>query len=116
LASSPLKLSGGQQQRVAIARALAMQPKVMLFDEVTSALDPELIGEVLAVMKGLADDGMTMVVVTHEMQFAREIANRIVFMDGGAVVEEGDPKRLFSAPTTERLRAFLKRYRDSYLL
>jgi polar amino acid transport system ATP-binding protein len=112
----PMKLSGGQQQRVAIARALAMQPKVMLFDEVTSALDPELIGEVLAVMKGLADDGMTMLVVTHEMQFAREIANRIVFMDGGTVVEEGDPKRLFSAPATERLRAFLKRYRDSYLL
>jgi polar amino acid transport system ATP-binding protein len=112
----PVKLSGGQQQRVAIARALAMQPKVMLFDEVTSALDPELIGEVLAVMKGLAEDGMTMVVVTHEMQFAREIANRIVFMDGGAIVEEGDPKRLFSAPATERLRAFLRRYRDSYLL
>jgi polar amino acid transport system ATP-binding protein len=112
----PVKLSGGQQQRVAIARALAMQPKVMLFDEVTSALDPELIGEVLAVMKGLADDGMTMVVVTHEMQFAREIANRIVFMDGGAIVEEGEPKRLFSAPATERLRTFLTRYRASYLL
>jgi polar amino acid transport system ATP-binding protein len=112
----PVKLSGGQQQRVAIARALAMQPKVMLFDEVTSALDPELIGEVLAVMKSLADEGMTMVVVTHEMQFAREIANRIVFVDGGAIVEEGDPKRLFSAPATERLRAFLKRYRESYLL
>jgi len=112
----PVKLSGGQQQRVAIARALAMQPKVMLFDEVTSALDPELVGEVLAVMKSLADDGMTMVVVTHEMQFAREIANRIVFMDEGAIVEEGDPKRLFSAPATERLRAFLKRYRESYLL
>ena len=112
----PAKLSGGQQQRVAIARALAMQPKVMLFDEVTSALDPELVGEVLAVMKSLAEDGMTMVVVTHEMQFAREIANRIVFMDEGAIVEEGDPKRLFSAPATERLRAFLKRYRESYLL
>jgi polar amino acid transport system ATP-binding protein len=112
----PAKLSGGQQQRVAIARALAMQPKLMLFDEVTSALDPELVGEVLGVMKSLADDGMTMVVVTHEMQFAREIANRIVFMDEGAIVEEGDPKRLFSAPATERLRAFLKRYRESYLL
>jgi ABC-type polar amino acid transport system ATPase subunit len=112
----PAKLSGGQQQRVAIARALAMQPKLMLFDEVTSALDPELVGEVLGVMKSLADDGMTMVVVTHEMQFAREIANRIVFMDDGAIVEEGDPKRLFSAPATERLRAFLKRYRESYLL
>jgi polar amino acid transport system ATP-binding protein len=112
----PVRLSGGQQQRVAIARALAMQPKLMLFDEVTSALDPELVGEVLAVMKSLADDGMTMVVVTHEMQFAREIADRIVFMDEGAIVEEGDPKRLFSAPATERLRAFLKRYRESYLL
>jgi polar amino acid transport system ATP-binding protein len=112
----PAKLSGGQQQRVAIARALAMQPKLMLFDEVTSALDPELVGEVLAVMKGLADDGMTMVVVTHEMQFAREIAHRIVFMDEGAIVEEGEPKRLFSAPATERLKAFLRRYRESYLL
>jgi ABC-type polar amino acid transport system ATPase subunit len=112
----PAKLSGGQQQRVAIARALAMQPKVMLFDEVTSALDPELVGEVLAVMKSLAEDGMTMVVVTHEMQFAREIANRVVFMDGGAIVEQGDPKSLFSAPATERLQTFLKRYRASYLL
>jgi polar amino acid transport system ATP-binding protein len=112
----PARLSGGQQQRVAIARALAMQPKLMLFDEVTSALDPELVGEVLAVMKTLADDGMTMVVVTHEMQFAREIAHRVIFMDDGAIVEEGDPKRLFSAPVTERLRAFLKRYRESYLL
>jgi polar amino acid transport system ATP-binding protein len=112
----PAKLSGGQQQRVAIARALAMQPKVMLFDEVTSALDPELVGEVLAVMKSLAEDGMTMVVVTHEMQFAREIANRVVFMDGGTIVEQGDPKSLFSAPTTERLQTFLKRYRASYLL
>ena len=112
----PANLSGGQQQRVAIARALAMQPKLMLFDEVTSALDPELVGEVLAVMKGLADDGMTMVVVTHEMQFAREIADRIVFMDEGAIVEEGEPKRLFSAPATERLKAFLRRYRESYLL
>jgi polar amino acid transport system ATP-binding protein len=112
----PARLSGGQQQRVAIARALAMQPKLMLFDEVTSALDPELVGEVLAVMKSLADDGMTMVVVTHEMQFAREIAKRVIFMDEGAIVEEGDPKRLFSAPATERLRAFLKRYRESYLL
>jgi polar amino acid transport system ATP-binding protein len=112
----PAKLSGGQQQRVAIARALAMQPKVMLFDEVTSALDPELVGEVLAVMKSLAEDGMTMVVVTHEMQFAREIANRVVFMDGGVIVEQGDPKSLFSAPATERLQTFLKRYRASYLL
>jgi ABC-type polar amino acid transport system ATPase subunit len=112
----PARLSGGQQQRVAIARALAMQPKLMLFDEVTSALDPELVGEVLAAMKSLAEDGMTMVVVTHEMQFAREIANRVIFMDEGVIVEEGDPKRLFSAPATERLRAFLKRYQESYLL
>jgi ABC-type polar amino acid transport system ATPase subunit len=112
----PVKLSGGQQQRVAIARALAMQPKVMLFDEVTSALDPELVGEVLGVMKQLAEDGMTMVVVTHEMQFARELANRVVFIDEGSIVEEGDPKRLFSEPATDRLRAFLKRYRASYLL
>ncbi len=112
----PLKLSGGQQQRVAIARALAMQPKVMLFDEVTSALDPELVGEVLTVMKQLARDGMTMVVVTHEMQFARDIANRVIFMDEGLIVEQGSPKELFSNPSTDRLRAFLKRYRESYLL
>jgi ABC-type polar amino acid transport system ATPase subunit len=112
----PLKLSGGQQQRVAIARALAMQPKVMLFDEITSALDPELVGEVLTVMKQLARDGMTMLVVTHEMQFARDIANRIIFMDEGVVVEQGSPKDLFSNPSADRLRAFLKRYRDSYLL
>jgi len=112
----PLKLSGGQQQRVAIARALAMQPKVMLFDEVTSALDPELVGEVLTVMKQLAHDGMTMVVVTHEMQFARDIANRVIFMDEGVIVEQGSPKELFSNPSTDRLRAFLRRYRESYLL
>lgn len=112
----PAKLSGGQQQRVAIARALAMQPKVMLFDEVTSALDPELVGEVLAVIKNLARDGMTMVVVTHEMQFARDIANRIIFMDEGVIVEQGHPKEVFSNPSTDRLRAFLKRYRESYLL
>ena len=112
----PAKLSGGQQQRVAIARALAMQPKVMLFDEVTSALDPELVGEVLAVMKNLAREGMTMVVVTHEMQFARDIANRMIFMDEGVIVEQGNPKEVFSNPSTDRLRAFLKRYRESYLL
>jgi ABC-type polar amino acid transport system ATPase subunit len=112
----PARLSGGQQQRVAIARALAMQPKLMLFDEVTSALDPELVGEVLAVMKNLAEDGMTMVVVTHEMQFAREIAKRVIFMDEGVIVEQGDPKCLFSVPATDRLRGFLKRYRESYLL
>ncbi|MDQ2682457.1 MAG: ATP-binding cassette domain-containing protein, partial [Chloroflexota bacterium] len=108
--SYPNKLSGGQQQRVAIARALAMQPKVMLFDEVTSALDPELVGEVLNVMRDLArTSGVTMIVVTHEMQFAREVADRVVFMDGGLIVEEGEPNTLFANPATERLRAFLSR-------
>jgi polar amino acid transport system ATP-binding protein len=110
----PIRLSGGQQQRVAIARALAMDPKIMLFDEVTSALDPELVGEVLAAMQQLAGDGMTMVVVTHEMSFARDIADRIVFMDGGVIVEEGKPDQLLFAPRTERVRAFLKRYNDRY--
>jgi len=110
----PVRLSGGQQQRVAIARALAMDPKIMLFDEVTSALDPELVGEVLAAMQQLARDGMTMVVVTHEMSFARDVADRIVFMDGGMIVEEGKPEQLFSAPRTERVRQFLKRYNDRY--
>jgi polar amino acid transport system ATP-binding protein len=110
----PARLSGGQQQRVAIARALAMDPKIMLFDEVTSALDPELVGEVLAAMQQLARNGMTMVVVTHEMSFARDIADRIVFMDGGIVVEQGKPEQLLSSPTTERVRAFLKRYNDRY--
>jgi ABC-type polar amino acid transport system ATPase subunit len=104
----PLRLSGGQQQRVAIVRALAMEPKVMLFDEVTSALDPELVEEVLAAMKQLAREGMTMVVVTHEMQFARDVAHRVVFMDEGAVVEQGDPGNLFSNPQSVRLRTFLK--------
>jgi polar amino acid transport system ATP-binding protein len=113
-AEYPIRLSGGQQQRVAIARALAMDPKIMLFDEVTSALDPELVGEVLAAMQQLASDGMTMVVVTHEMSFARDIADRIVFMDGGVIVEEGKPDQLFFAPQTERVRAFLKRYNDRY--
>lgn len=103
----PTTLSGGQQQRVAIARALAMQPKVMLFDEVTSALDPELVKEVLDVMKQLAAEGMTMLVVTHEMGFAREVADRVVFMDGGVVVEEGTPNRLFDNPVNERTRKFL---------
>src|SRR5438093_135245 len=98
----PSRLSGGQQQRVAIARALAMQPKLMLFDEPTSALDPELVGEVLDVMKSLAADGMTMIVVTHEMGFAREVARRAVFMDGGVIVEEGSPADLMSAPQHER--------------
>ncbi len=110
----PARLSGGQQQRVAIARALAMDPKIMLFDEVTSALDPELVGEVLAAMQQLARNGMTMVVVTHEMSFARDIANRIVFMDGGVIVEQGQPEQVFFNPKTERVRLFLKRYNDRY--
>ena len=112
----PVRLSGGQQQRVAIARALAMEPKLMLFDEVTSALDPELVGEVLAVIKQLAEDGMTMVLVTHEMQFARDVADTIVFMAEGTIVEQGPPKTLFANPQSDRLRAFLKRYREAYLL
>jgi polar amino acid transport system ATP-binding protein len=110
----PARLSGGQQQRVAIARALAMDPKIMLFDEVTSALDPELVGEVLAAMQELARAGMTMVVVTHEMSFARDIADRIVFMDGGVIVEQGKPDQLLFSPATDRVRAFLKRYNDRY--
>ena len=105
----PAQLSGGQQQRVAIARALAMEPKIMLFDEPTSALDPELVGDVLAVMKNLAEEGMTMVVVTHEMGFAREVGDRVIFMDGGVVVEEGDPHAIFDAPREERTRAFLNK-------
>ncbi|MDB5405844.1 MAG: glutamine transporter ATP-binding protein [Rhodospirillales bacterium] len=105
----PSELSGGQQQRVAIARALAMEPSVMLFDEVTSALDPELVGEVLAVLRGLARDGMTMLVVTHEMSFAREVSDRVVFMDGGLVVEEGRPDALLMHPRHERTKAFLRR-------
>jgi polar amino acid transport system ATP-binding protein len=103
----PSQLSGGQQQRVAIARALAMRPKLMLFDEVTSALDPELIKEVLDTMKSLADEGMTMVVVTHEMGFAREVGTRLLFMDDGKVLEDGDPKAVFSNPKDERTKAFL---------
>ncbi|WP_404427190.1 amino acid ABC transporter ATP-binding protein [Ureibacillus chungkukjangi] len=103
----PQQLSGGQQQRVAIARALAMKPKVMLFDEPTSALDPEMVKEVLDVMKQLAHEGMTMVVVTHEMGFAREVADRVVFMDGGYIVEQGQPEKLFDAPQNERTKAFL---------
>jgi len=106
--SYPSQLSGGQQQRVAIARALAMEPKVMLFDEVTSALDPELVGEVIGVMRDLAADGMTMLVVTHEMRFARDTAHRVVFMSDGRVVEEGDPKQIFSAPRHERTKQFLQ--------
>jgi len=103
----PNQLSGGQQQRVAIARALAMQPKLMLFDEPTSALDPELVGDVLDVMRGLAEDGMTMVVVTHEMGFAREVGDSLVFMDGGVVVEAGKPKEVLTKPQHERTRTFL---------
>ena len=109
--SYPRELSGGQQQRVAIARALAMNPKIMLFDEPTSALDPELVGEVLGVMKDLAREGMTMVVVTHEMAFAREVADRVIFMDQGIIVEEGTPAEIFEAPTQERTQIFLKRIR-----
>ncbi len=104
----PSKLSGGQKQRVAIARALAMKPQVMLFDEPTSALDPELVGEVLRVMKQLAEEGMTMLIVTHEMGFAREVADRVVFVDQGVIVEEGSPEELFKKPQTERLRLFLR--------
>ncbi|GAA4600092.1 polar amino acid transport system ATP-binding protein [Actinoplanes octamycinicus] len=105
----PGQLSGGQQQRVAIARALAMRPKLMLFDEPTSALDPELVGEVLEVMKGLARDGMTMIVVTHEIGFAREVADEVVFMDGGVVVEKGRPDEVITNPQQERTKAFLSK-------
>ncbi|WP_026565275.1 amino acid ABC transporter ATP-binding protein [Bacillus sp. UNC41MFS5] len=106
----PHELSGGQKQRVAIARALAMQPKVILFDEPTSALDPELVGEVLAVIKKLADEGMTMIIVTHEMGFAKEVGDRVIFMDGGYIVESGSPKELFENPESERLKQFLSRF------
>jgi polar amino acid transport system ATP-binding protein len=105
----PNQLSGGQQQRVAIARALAMQPKLMLFDEPTSALDPELVGDVLDVMRGLAQDGMTMVVVTHEMGFAREVGDSLVFMDGGVIVEAGNPREVLANPQHERTKAFLSK-------
>jgi glutamine transport system ATP-binding protein len=105
----PAHLSGGQQQRVAIARALALQPKALLFDEPTSALDPELVGEVLEVMKQLAREGMTMMVVTHEMGFAREVANRVIFMDEGRIVEEGAPEQIFREPREERTRSFLRK-------
>jgi len=105
----PDNLSGGQKQRVAIARALAMQPKVMLFDEPTSALDPELIGEVLEVMKQLAKEGMTMIVVTHEMSFARDVADRVIVMDDGRIVEEGTPTKIFTDPSEQRTKSFLKK-------
>jgi polar amino acid transport system ATP-binding protein len=104
----PIELSGGQQQRVAIARALAMKPKVMLFDEPTSALDPEMINEVLNVMKDLAREGMTMLCVTHEMSFAREVADRVIFMDGGEILEQGTPEHFFTNPQHDRTKAFLK--------
>ena len=107
----PAQLSGGQQQRVAIARALAMDPKLMLFDEPTSALDPELVGEVLAVMKKLASGGMTMIVVTHEMGFAREVADELVFMDGGVIVESGPPREILANPQHDRTKAFLSKVR-----
>ncbi len=104
------KLSGGQKQRVAIARALCMEPEIMLFDEPTSALDPEIVGEVLDVMKKLAADGMTMVVVTHEMAFAKEVSDRVLFMDGGVILEQGSPAQVFGSPQQERTREFLSRY------
>jgi polar amino acid transport system ATP-binding protein len=109
IAAYPNQLSGGQQQRVAIARALAMQPRIMLFDEPTSALDPEMVGEVLAVMQALAEEGMTMVIVTHEMGFARQVADRVLFLDEGLIVEQGSPAHIFDAPREERTRRFLSR-------
>lgn len=110
----PSQLSGGQQQRVGIARAIAVNPDVLLFDEPTSALDPELIGEVLTVMKKLAKEGATMIVVTHEMSFAQEVASKVIFMDGGVIVEEGSPKQIFSAPKEERTEQFLRRIIHDY--
>jgi putative lysine transport system ATP-binding protein len=109
LKAKPKQLSGGQKQRVAIARALSMEPDVLLFDEPTSALDPEMVGEVLKVMKELADEGLTMLVVTHEMGFAKEVSDRVVFMDQGVIVEEGSPEQIFNNPTQERTKEFLKR-------
>lgn len=109
LNAKPSQLSGGQKQRVAIARALSMEPEVMLFDEPTSALDPEMVGEVLKVMKELAESGLTMLIVTHEMEFAKEVSDRIVFMDKGVIAEEGSPEQIFNDPTQERTREFLKR-------
>ena len=106
----PRQISGGQKQRVAIARALAMEPEILLFDEPTSALDPEMVGEVLEVMQNLASEGMTMLVVTHEMAFARDVSNRVVFMADGVICEEGEPKQLFSNPRQQRTREFLKRF------
>jgi polar amino acid transport system ATP-binding protein len=108
----PAQLSGGQQQRVGIARAVAMEPKLLLLDEITSALDPELVGEVLQVVRGLADEGMTMLVVTHEMAFAREVSDRVVFMDGGQIVAQGPPEEIFERHPSKRLRAFLARFQQ----
>ena len=108
----PCQLSGGQQQRVAIARALALKPSILFFDEPTSALDPELTGEVLKVIRQLAEDKMTMVVVTHEMPFARAVSNRVIFMDGGVIVEQGDPEKVFGDPTQERTKQFLRNYQQ----
>ena len=108
--SYPAQLSGGQQQRIAIARALAMQPDIMLFDEPTSALDPEMVGEVLKIMQDLAREGLTMIVVTHEMEFARDVSHRVIFMDKGVIAEEGKPEDLFTNPKEERTKEFLKRY------
>lgn len=110
----PSQLSGGQQQRVGIARALALEPEVILFDEPTSALDPELVGEVLAVIRRIAKEGITMIIVTHEMGFAQDVANHVVFMDGGVIVEEGNPAELFGNPKEERTKQFLKRFTTEY--
>jgi L-cystine transport system ATP-binding protein len=111
----PAALSGGQQQRVGIARALAMDPKVILFDEVTSALDPERVGEVLKVIRQLARDGLTMIIVTHEMQFAKEISDQVMFVDEGHIVEKGAPLQIFESPKTQRLSSFLQRFNDSQI-
>ncbi|MEG1283132.1 MAG: amino acid ABC transporter ATP-binding protein, partial [Lactococcus sp.] len=108
--AKPAQLSGGQKQRVAIARAISMNPDVILFDEPTSALDPEMVGEVLQTMKGLAETGLTMVIVTHEMEFARDVSDRVIFMDKGVIAEEGRPEEIFGAPKEERTRAFLSRF------
>ena len=116
LEAFPANLSGGQQQRVAIARALAMQPEVMLFDEVTSALDPELVGEVLRVIRELANEGMTMVLVTHEMHFAREVGDKLLFFDAGTIVEQGVPREVLDDPQSDRLKAFLRRFSEKNFL